>query len=88
MREIQKLPRPSKRNVKVLQEWLERPEGGDFFLRGREAEIWDQDKDLVTLSNASANRDRLTGLITDSIIPWYHCRLGYRFKVRSIQGFL
>ena len=85
IRETQRLHRPGKRDVQLLQEWLERPEGGDFFLRGREAEMWDEDGDLVTLSDGSADKDSLTKLITDKIIPWYHTRWGHRVKVGFVR---
>ncbi len=65
----------------MLREWLDRPEGEEFFLRGRETEIWDKDKDFIASASQEANKDCLTLWITDTIIPWYHCRWGHRIKV-------
>jgi len=78
---VEHLERPVSRHVEVLREWLDRPEGGDFFLRGREAEIWDKDKDLIAPASRESDKDSLTLWITDTLIPWYHCRWGYRIKV-------
>ena len=73
--------KPKGEDVLTLREWLDRPEGGDFFLRGREAEIWDDRDDLITLDRSEAEGDSLTRLIRDKLIPWYHYRWGHRLKV-------
>lgn len=78
---VDRLGKPSNRHVAVLKEWLDRPEGGDFFLRGREAAMWDKGKDLIAPASREADKDTLTRWISDTLVPWYHCRLGYRFKV-------
>lgn len=69
------------KDLKLLQEWLDRPEGGDFFLRGREAEIWESEKDLIALSSRQAEKDTITRFISDRLVPWYHRRWGHRVKV-------
>ncbi|KAI4221217.1 MAG: hypothetical protein L6R40_008646 [Gallowayella cf. fulva] len=79
---VQALPKPCARDLHTLQEWLERPEGGDFFLQGREADTWKDDHDVLTLSPRQAERDYLTGLVNDMVIPWYHCFCGRWSKVR------
>lgn len=66
----------------MLKGWLDRPEGGDFFLRGREAEIWNEDNDLIAVAPSQERGDSLTWLISDKIVPWYHHRWGHRKKVR------
>ncbi|KAL8657649.1 MAG: hypothetical protein Q9226_001711 [Calogaya cf. arnoldii] len=66
---VQTLPDPPIRDVHTLQEWLDRPEGGDFFLQGREADTWNDERDVLTLSRRQADRDSITGLINDMIIP-------------------
>ncbi|KAL8782254.1 MAG: hypothetical protein Q9213_005557 [Squamulea squamosa] len=66
---VQLLPTPSVRDLRTLQEWLDRPEGGDFFLQGREADVWDDDHDVLTLSPRQGERDGLTGFVNDSVIP-------------------
>lgn len=73
--------RPNHTDIKTLQEWLDRPEGGDFFLRGREATIWQKEKDLITFSHRKAESDNLTRLINEKLAPWYYYHWGYRAKV-------
>lgn len=73
--------KPEKKYVNILRGWLDRPEGGDFFLRGREAEIWESDADLIALSGRQAEKDILTRLISDRLIPCYHRYWGHRSKV-------
>ncbi|KAI4238447.1 MAG: hypothetical protein LQ349_001100 [Xanthoria aureola] len=70
---VQKLPDPGSRDLHTLQEWLDRPEGGDFFLQGREADTWNDEDDVLTLSRRQADRDSVTRIVNDLIIPWYHC---------------
>ena len=78
---MQKLLKPSKNDLQLLKEWLERPEGGNFFLRGREANIWDNDLDVVATSGNKAEQDSFTKLVADKVVPWYHHRWGFRRKV-------
>ncbi len=78
---VQELEAPSFRSIEVLKGWLDRPEGGDFFLRGREADIWDEDNDLIAVVPSRERGDSLTWLISDKIVPWYHHRWGHRKKV-------
>ena len=75
---ILSLPKPTERDVRVLQEWLDRPEGGDMFLKGWEADTWNCGE-LVTLSSRQMNKDGLTSFINDTVIPWYHQTWGCRF---------
>lgn len=82
---LQEFEAPSHRPVEVLKGWLDRPEGGDFFLRGREAEIWDEDKDLIAVAPSQDRGDSLIWLISDKIVPWYHRRWGHRKKVTSVR---
>lgn len=79
--QIDRLERPNNMDVKNLQEWLNRPEGGDFFLRGREAEIWQNEEDLITFANRKGESDSLTRLINEQLAPWYYYRWGYWVKV-------
>ena len=53
----------------VLREWLDRPEGGDFFLRGREADIWEEERDVIALAPQQAENDCLTRWIGDTLVP-------------------
>ena len=83
---VARLEKPSDRNSDLLREWLDRPEGGDFFLRGREAEIWDNKTDLVALSQSEIGKDCLSRWISDLLIPWYHEIWGHRTKVRCLAN--
>ncbi|KAL8878803.1 MAG: hypothetical protein Q9198_003465, partial [Flavoplaca austrocitrina] len=70
--QVQALPNPSLRDLHTFQEWLDRPDGGGFFLRGREAEMWEDEEDVLTLSQYQANKDTVTGFVNDVVVPWYH----------------
>lgn len=70
--QVQALPRPSTRDISTLQEWLDRPEGGDFFLQGREAETWDCRDDVLTMSRCPVEQDVFSGFMNDMVVPWYH----------------
>lgn len=80
------LPKPTERDITVLQEWLDRPEGGDMFLKGWEADTWDCG-DLITLSSRQKNKDGLTSFVNDTVVPWYHRTWGSRFyKVCALRN--
>ncbi|KAL8645574.1 MAG: hypothetical protein Q9210_006633 [Variospora velana] len=69
---VQALPRPCTRDISTLQDWLDRPEGGDFFLEGREADTWGSRDDVLTLSMCQIERDVFSGFMNDCVAPWYH----------------
>lgn len=69
---VQALPRPCTTDLNTLHEWLDRPEGGDFFLQGREADMWNCRDDVLTFPRCEAERDLLTGFVSDFVVPWYH----------------
>ncbi|MCJ1375579.1 hypothetical protein MMC20_006816 [Loxospora ochrophaea] len=81
--QIQKFEKPRDGDLRLLQEWLNRPEGGDFFLQGREADIWEAPEDIIALSSRQAEKDSLTRWISESLVPWYHRRWGHRVKVAA-----
>ncbi|KAL8723949.1 MAG: hypothetical protein Q9181_007063, partial [Wetmoreana brouardii] len=81
---VQGLPSPCGRDLKTLQEWLDRPEGGDFFLHGREAETWNDENDFLTLPRHKVERDSLTGFVNDLVIPCYH-RLSTRWNKGTVS---
>ncbi|KAL8715710.1 MAG: hypothetical protein Q9220_000377 [cf. Caloplaca sp. 1 TL-2023] len=83
--QVNALPAPGTRDLTTLQEWLDRPEGGDFFLQGREADTWECKDDLVTLSSFQANKDLLTAFIEECVVPRYHS-LARRWTKVSISG--
>ena len=78
---MRSLEKPKDTEIDLLREWLDRPEGGDFFLQGREAAMWNHDEDLLTLSSRQAERDNLTQWICNRLVPWYHRRWGHRIPV-------
>jgi hypothetical protein len=72
---------PLKGDLEFLRDWLERPEGGDFFLEGLEAEPWEEpsSRDLAALC-PRREHDQFAQYLSDMIVPWYHRRIGYRKK--------
>ncbi|KAL8983455.1 MAG: hypothetical protein Q9205_002316 [Flavoplaca limonia] len=77
---LRKVAKPATNSVECLQEWLDRPEGGDFFLKGREADTWETVNDLIALDRRRPSNDALTNLINEKLVPWYHRRWAQRFK--------
>ncbi|KAL8858580.1 MAG: hypothetical protein Q9178_004874 [Gyalolechia marmorata] len=78
---LRKVVKPDANSVECLREWLDRPEGGDFFLKGREAETWEEVEDFVSLDYQQPRKDALTRLINEKFVPWYHRRWVHRFKM-------
>ena len=68
-------------DISFLREWLERPEGGDYSIKGVEAEPWKlcSAADLITLSRQDA-KDEFAQSLSDKILPWYHHYFGRRQK--------
>jgi hypothetical protein len=77
---VHRLAQPLKSDVAFLREWLEMPHGGDFFLKGLEAEPWEPhcEGDLVALSVRPEQRDLFAQYLSDRIVPWYHRYIGHR----------
>lgn len=84
-RKICALEEANKADLKTLREWLERKRGGHFFLKGYEADIWNEDheKDLVSMTAGSQNKDILSHWVDLYILPLYHQVLGHRVKVST-----
>ncbi|KAI4245815.1 MAG: hypothetical protein L6R40_002343 [Gallowayella cf. fulva] len=83
---LRKIAKPASKNVQVLREWLDRPEGGDFFLGPKEADMWDVENDLLSLHCRESNNDPfITRLMNETLVPWYHRRWGHRAKVNPIS---
>ncbi|KAI9696593.1 MAG: hypothetical protein M1836_005612 [Candelina mexicana] len=85
--EVFKLDQPRRHSLKILRRWLQAPEYGNFFLRGTEAQIWDQknDGDLIALSHNSNEQDLFSSWLAEKFIKFFHQTCGYRFK-KSIPG--
>jgi hypothetical protein len=81
---ILNLGKPRSSDLSILQEWLEEPEGGDFFLEGIEADPWDPkySDDLITLTS-SEQKDHLAQYLGDRLAPWYHHYIRRQRKQRS-----
>jgi hypothetical protein len=79
---VNRLAKPLKSDVVFLREWLEMPHGGDFFLKGLEAEPWELDceEDLVVLSERPEQRDLFAQYLSDRIVPWYHRCIGHKVQ--------
>ncbi|ERF69219.1 hypothetical protein EPUS_01176 [Endocarpon pusillum Z07020] len=80
-RQVHTLAKPGDSDINFLREWLERPDGGDYSIKGVEAEPWKlcRAADLVTLSQ-SDGRDVFAQSLSDNILPWYHRYFGHRQK--------
>jgi hypothetical protein len=78
------LEKANKSDLETLQDWLESRDGGDFFLRGYEADTWHKsnEEDLVSMTHRYRDKDVLSIWIDVYIIPFFHRVLGHRFKVR------
>lgn len=82
--QIHSLAKPVDCDIGFLREWLERPEGADYSIKGVEAEPWKLccAADLVTLSKLDG-KDEFARSLSDKILPWYHQYLGGRRKRRQ-----
>ncbi|KAN0066946.1 hypothetical protein V8E54_014870 [Elaphomyces granulatus] len=81
---ILRLNAPNKFDLRVLRQWLDWENGGDRFLRGREADPWEvkNTDDLVTVANKHNNADKFTLWVYGALIPWYHKRWGHHSETR------
>ncbi len=84
--QIHSLAKPVECDIGFLREWLERPEGADYSIKGVEAEPWKPccAADLVSLSRPDT-RDEFAQSLSDKILPWYHHYLGRRGKKPAIS---
>ena len=79
---------PSDRELKVLQQWLNDPKGGNEFLRHFESRTWRDARieDTVSLSNQRFDDDAFSNWLTEKAFSWYHDRYGRHFQVlRSLN---
>ncbi|PVH87646.1 hypothetical protein DL98DRAFT_649265 [Cadophora sp. DSE1049] len=68
-------------DIRLIQSWIVRPEGGDSFLRGLEGDPWDEENesDLITVCTRQ-DVDIFTGWIAQTLLPWLHRIVLYRWK--------
>lgn len=81
--ELAKLPSPNTRDVKSLQEWMERPSMGGVFLIGRDRNVWKDDQDLIALQKRPQG-NQFSLWLTDTLTPLYHSTLGRYHRVSLI----
>jgi hypothetical protein len=86
--EINRLAKPRDCDIKVLLQWLQLPFGGNFFLKGLEAQTWSPEAsaDLVALSGRSQEKDQFAQFMSDFIVPWYHRWIGQSFQKPVSEG--
>lgn len=74
---------PSDRELKVLQQWLNNPKGGNEFLRHFESSTWRDARieDTVSLSKQRFDDDAFSNWLTEKAFNWYHDRYGRHFQV-------
>ena len=80
---ISRLDSASSSDHGFLQAWLDHPDGGKLFLRGREADPWREEhfKDLVCLSGRRGEENFLAHILIKHAVPWFHYRFGHLVKV-------
>jgi hypothetical protein len=79
-----RLEKPNPRDLRFLNEWLERPDMGGVFLEGQDSDVWERPDrlDLVVLK-ARRNESLLSAWMSDRFIHWYHQTIGFRLAVRA-----
>ncbi|KAF7507455.1 hypothetical protein GJ744_010386 [Endocarpon pusillum] len=79
--QVHSLAKPVECDISFLREWLKRPEGADYSIKGVEAEPWKLccAADLVSLSRPDT-KDEFAQSLSDKILPWYHHFFGRRQK--------
>jgi len=76
---------PSKHDLNLLRDWLERPKCGDNFLTNNvEREIWHSQQpervsDLLTMSKVEAEKDPFSRWLKDNFVGYFHNTIGRRF---------
>ncbi|KAI9375788.1 hypothetical protein BJX61DRAFT_539519 [Aspergillus egyptiacus] len=83
--ELNKIPKPSTRELEFLRRWLIRPSMGDNFLSDLEAKVWGScnDTDFVTLSSRDTEEDAFTRFLHGTLLDIYHRVYGHRRKSTS-----
>ena len=84
-RSLLRLPEADKLHVEYLRSWLDHEKGGNGFLHGAEAFMWDKatEKDLTSLSvRLDQEKDPFTSFIQRTAIPAYHALFGQSCKQR------
>jgi hypothetical protein len=76
------LSKPCTSDYQYLNQWLERPVGGNGFLKGIESKVLlpKYESDLVLSSRNPSQRDQFAQFVIDKILPWYHRAVGERLQ--------
>ncbi|KAL6714013.1 hypothetical protein ACLMJK_008507 [Lecanora helva] len=79
---ISHLDSPSASDHRFLQAWLDHPDGGNLFLRGREADPYGDEyvKDLLCVSGRRGEQNPLARLLIEKSVPWFHHHFGHLIK--------
>jgi hypothetical protein len=71
---------PTNRETAFLRSWLERPDGGEGFLRDREKQTWAEENsnDFISLFPRQLQTDPFTSLLNGFLLDMYHRAWGHR----------
>jgi hypothetical protein len=74
---------PTDRELRNLREWLKRPKGGNYFLAGEEAKVWEgkDASEYVTLfPRAELENDAFSSFLGGRLLDAYHSIWGGKHK--------
>lgn len=84
-----RLEDPSRHDLDLVRDWLQRPSMGNFPLLGLDRKTWDKDHetDLVAL-RPRRQSDFFSNWVIENIVPKFHHFIGARFKAsfRQLQN--
>ncbi|KAA8643738.1 uncharacterized protein ATNIH1004_010512 [Aspergillus tanneri] len=82
------LREPNKNDLRTLHNWLASSEGGNYFLKGSEVFMWDDEKDLAKVFNPPGERldDPFSKWLTSNVLQWYHALWGHRRKTVNLES--
>jgi hypothetical protein len=77
---------PTEDELERLSDWLSRAKGGNGFLTGEEAKVWQRNdaSEYVTLFPRDLEDDAFTTLLGGRLLDIYHGIIGY--KRRSVRA--
>lgn len=73
------LSKPRNRNLKNLQDWMERPTMGNVYLIGLDRHLWSQGDDMIALENCEQEINNFSEWLLDRL-RGFHYQCGRRFK--------
>jgi hypothetical protein len=82
---LSRLEAPNPYDLAFLRDWFERPNMGNFPLRGPDQEAWNKETetDLLAIRRRS-HEDPFSSWFIDTVIPKFHRVFGSRIKVSGI----